>query len=304
MKHWIHAARLRTLPLSLSGIILGGLLAAADGFFDIFIFSLALFTTLCLQILSNFANDYGDGVKGTDKCRTGEARMVSSGLISPQQMKKAIILFSFLSFFSASFLLVIAFLPHHWSLFITFLGLAISAILAAILYTVGKNAYGYHGLGDFFVFIFFGLVSVLGTYILFSKEINYSIFLPAAAIGLLSSAVLNLNNMRDMHQDKVSNKITIPLILGEQKAKIYHFFLLFLPFILALIFVSMKPENSLKYFFLILIIPTLYLFLKVLRNKNPQNLDQELKFTALLTLAFSLLLGAGLLIPLNLLSLL
>ncbi|MCT7905142.1 1,4-dihydroxy-2-naphthoate octaprenyltransferase [Candidatus Ornithobacterium hominis] len=295
MKHWIYAARLRTLPLSLSGIILGGLIAAADGFFDVLVFCLALFTTLCLQILSNFANDYGDGIKGTDAHRTGEARMVSSGLISPQQMKKATILFSFLSFFSAFILLVIAFLPQHWDLFLGFIGLAVLAVLAAIFYTVGKSAYGYRGLGDLFVFLFFGLVAVVGTHTLFAKEIHASIFLPATAIGLLSTAVLNLNNMRDAQQDKIANKITIPLMLGHKNIKIYHFILLFLPFILGLIFLEKRPENSLKYLFLLLVIPTYFLFLKVSKNKNPNKLDKELIFTSLLTLSFALLFGFGLL---------
>lgn len=295
MKYWIKAARLRTLPLSLSGIILGSLIALADGHFDFIIFLLAIFTTVFLQVLSNFANDYGDGIKGTDKNRTGEKRMVSSGFITPSKMKKAVILFSTLSFLSATFLLIISFVPEHIWLFFIFIGLAISSVVAAILYTVGRHAYGYRAMGDIFVYIFFGLVAVMGTYTLYAKNINLSFLLPASSIGFLSTAVLNLNNMRDIEQDKLTHKNTIPIYIGFQSAKIYHFLLMFMPFVFSLIYVGAKTEIIwTKYLFLILIFPTSILWLKVWKTSLPKELDKELKFTALLTLAFAILLGLGL----------
>src|SRR5690554_1805442 len=290
MKHWIAAARLRTLPLSISGIILGSLIALSEGHWNWWIFILAFLTTLFLQILSNYANDYGDGIRGTDEFRIGEKRAVASGDISPNQMKKAIQIFSALSATTATALVWISFGPAQFKWVILFLLLTIACVWAAIKYTVGKNAYGYSGMGDIFVFLFFGIISVWGTYTLYQhQETNILIFLPAAAIGLLSTAVLNLNNMRDMETDKKSGKHTLPLKMGYKNAQIYQSFLVVLPFVLAVIYLILSEKYTWYYFsFLILLFPV-FLFIKTLyQTKEARLLDKELKKVALLTLAFAL----------------
>ncbi len=295
MKKWIAAARLRTLPLSVSGIILGSCIAFSEGHWNWAIFSLAFLTTLFLQVLSNYANDYGDGVKGTDAERIGEKRAVASGEISAKQMKNAVILFSFLSAITAFLLIYISFKEDFlWAMLFIFLTFA--CVWAAIRYTVGKSAYGYAGMGDIFVFAFFGIISVWGSYTLYQHEtIHLSIFLPAAAIGFLSTAVLNLNNMRDIETDRKAGKLTLPLRMGFQKAKIYQSFLILFPFLLACIYLFQIGKTELYRFdFLVLLIPA-FLFLKTLYSTTePRLLDKELKKVALLTLAFSLFLGISL----------
>jgi len=209
MKHWIQAARLRTLPLSISGILVGSAYAYYQHKFEWIIFVLALLTTLSFQILSNFANDYGDGIKGTDANRIGEKRLVASGEITSAQMKKAIIINGIIAFILAVALIYVAFGQENFVYSLTFLVLGIASIAAAIKYTVGNNAYGYSGFGDVLFFIFFGLVAVIGSNFLYSKSMDIKLFLPAIAIGMLSTAVLNLNNMRDIENDKVAGKIQL-----------------------------------------------------------------------------------------------
>ncbi|MBA5628601.1 1,4-dihydroxy-2-naphthoate octaprenyltransferase [Moheibacter lacus] len=293
MKKWIAAARLRTLPLSISGIILGSLIALSEGHWNWAIFGLAFLTTLFLQVLSNYANDYGDGIKGTDAERIGEKRAVASGEISAKQMKNAVILFSVLSAVTAFLLIYISFKENFlWALLFIFLTFA--CVWAAIRYTVGKSAYGYAGMGDIFVFAFFGIISVWGSYTLYQHETFHpSIFLPAAAIGLLSTAVLNLNNLRDIETDRKAGKLTLPLRMGFQNGKIYQSTLILLPFILSVIYLFQIGKTEwFRFSFLILLIPA-SLFLKTLFQTNePRLLDKELKKVALMTLAFSLLLGS------------
>lgn len=295
MKNWIHAARLRTLPLSISGILLGSLIALSEGYWNWAIFSLAFLTTLFLQVLSNYANDYGDGIRGTDAERIGERRVVASGDISPKQMKNAIVLFSILSALTAFLLIFISFREHFlWAL--VFILLTFACVWAAIKYTVGKNAYGYAGMGDVFVFVFFGIISVWGSYTLYQhQENNLLILLPAVAIGLLSTAVLNLNNMRDMETDKRSGKHTLPLRMGFQNAKIYQTTLILLPFLLASIYLILSEKVEWFHFsFLILILPAAMFLKTMYENKEARLLDNELKKVALLTLAFALVLGISL----------
>jgi len=298
MKKWVAAARLRTLPLSISGIILGSLIALAEGFWDWRIFTLAFLTTLFLQVLSNYANDYGDGIRGTDAERIGEKRAVASGEITAKQMKNAVILFSFLSAISAISLVCISFGAENLKWVLLFLFLTFACVWAAIKYTVGKNAYGYAGMGDVFVFLFFGIVSVWGSYTLYQHEnFNGLIFLPAAAIGLLSTAVLNLNNLRDIETDRKAGKLTLPLRMGFENGKIYQSVLVLLPFVLVSVYLFQIGKTEVfRFTFLILLIPAI-LFLKTLfSTTEPRLLDKELKKVALLTLAFSLILGIGLII--------
>jgi len=293
IKNFIKAARLRTLPLSISGIILGGFLAMSDGLFNGVIFSLAILTTIGFQVISNFANDYGDGVKGTDAIRIGEERMVSSGKISPKQMKKAILISVILTIIFALFLIYESFGLSNFGYTLLFFVLGIVSIVAAIKYTVGDLAYGYSGFGDVFVFLFFGLLSVLGSYFLFTKEIYFLLTLPAISIGLLSTAVLNLNNMRDYQNDKKSKKNTIVVKIGLKVAKRYHYSLLLLSFISAVSYVVLTFTKTVQFIFLLAYIPLVIHALFVYNNKEELGLDAELKKVALSTFLFSVLLGLG-----------
>ena len=216
VKSYINAARLRTLPLSISGIIVGSFLGnhvvnsqietGNQSILSSSIFWLAIVTTIGFQVLSNFANDYGDGVKGSDKNRTGEARMVASGKILPKQMKNAMIITTIFTLIVAITLIYVAFGKENFGFSILFFLLGIASIAAAIKYTVGKSAYGYSGFGDLFVFLFFGLLSVVGSYFLYTKQLNFLIFLPAITVGFLSTAGLNFKKLRDFYQNKINQK--------------------------------------------------------------------------------------------------
>ena len=293
-KHYIQAARLRTLPLSVSGIIVGSLLAASEGFFDWKIFVLAMATTLGLQILSNFANDYGDGVKGTDnKDRVGPVRALQSGTISPEQMLNTIKITGIICFILALLLIYTAFGNAFSGYSLVFLLLGMASIGAALKYTIGDKAYGYSGFGDVFVFLFFGLLSVFGSYFLYTKSLDYTIFLPAISVGLLSAGVLNLNNMRDYASDKKAGKNTLVVKIGEEFAKYYHYYLLFTAFIMALLFVVLHYNSPWQFLFCLAFIPIGKHFFTVFKTENLQDLDPELKKLALSTVLFSILLGIG-----------
>lgn len=292
MKHWIQAARLRTLPLSVSGIIVGSFYAMHQGLFDWRIFSLAIVTTLGLQILSNFANDYGDGVKGTDnETRIGPERAIQSGVISIKQMKNGIILTSVLTFLVAVLLIYISFGKENFLYTLLFLVLGITSIAAALKYTIGNSAYGYRGLGDVFVFLFFGLLSVLGSYFLYAKQLDWVLMLPACAVGLLSAGVLNLNNMRDELSDRASNKNTLVVKIGGKKAKAYHFVIVILAMLALLIFAFLKDFRPVQYLFLIGFITVLLHLKRISTYQNPKQYDPELKVLALSTFLISVLLS-------------
>ncbi len=295
LKNFIQAARLRTLPLSVSGIILGSFLAYSKGYANIKIVVLALLTTIGFQIVSNFANDYGDGVKGTDnQDRIGPQRALQSGAIQPKQMLQAIIITSIITLIIALLLIYVSFGKEHFLYSLVFFILGIASIGAAIKYTMGKNAYGYSGLGDVFVFLFFGLLSVCGTYFLFTKQITVAIFYPAFSIGLLSAAVLNLNNMRDIDNDKVANKNTLVVKIGSKRAKTYHYSLLILSLFFALLYTYVEYQSMWQFLFLIAYLPLGKHFVKVIRTNNPKNFDPELKKVALSTFLFAVLFGIGL----------
>ena len=301
MKHWIQAARLRTLPLSVSGIIVGSMYALAHPtnkiltpteVFNWRIFGLALLTTLGLQILSNFANDYGDGMKGTDnEDRVGPKRAIQSGAISPEAMKRAIVLTASLTLISAMLLIYYAFRDTNIGYSLFYLVLGILAIASAIRYTIGNTAYGYRGYGDLFVFVFFGLVSTLGVNFLYSKQLSFDLFLPATAIGLLSVGVLNLNNMRDEASDRKSKKNTMVVKMGGAKAKKYHYFLVVSAMALVLIFAIIDEFHFDQYLFLLAYIPLTKHLITVYKNQEPRALDTELKKLALSTFALSILLA-------------
>jgi 1,4-dihydroxy-2-naphthoate octaprenyltransferase len=301
MKHWIEAARLRTLPLSVSGIIVGSMYALAHPtdnvltpteVFNWRLFGFAILTTLGLQILSNFANDYGDGIKGTDnQDRVGPKRAIQTGVISPESMKRAIILTSVLTLISAIILIYYAFRDTNLGYSLFYLVLGILAIASAIRYTVGNSAYGYRGFGDVFVFVFFGLVSTLGVNFLYSKQLDLVLILPATAIGFLSVAVLNLNNMRDEASDRKSGKNTLVVKMGAANAKIYHYFLIVAAMVLILVFALLSDFHFDQYLFLIAYIPLTKHLVNVYKNQDTRALDPELKKVALSTFALSVLLA-------------
>ena len=294
LKLWVSAMRLRTLPLSVSGIIIGACLAHYNGFFKLNIFVLALCTTISLQILSNLANDYGDGIKGTDnKDRIGPERALQSGRITPAQMFHAIKVNIILVIFFAFTLIFNAFGLNNFLYSMLYFVLGGLSIAAAVKYTVGESAYGYRALGDLFVFIFFGLVSVFGSYFLFAKQIDHVLFLPAISVGLLSVSVLNLNNMRDIESDKKSNKITLAVKFGKKGAKIYHTVLLLSAIIISFLFGLFYYSSPFNLIFVVTFIPLIAHIIKVLKNKDSKLLDSQLKVLALTTFAFSVLLGIG-----------
>jgi 1,4-dihydroxy-2-naphthoate octaprenyltransferase len=291
---WISSMRLRTLPLSLSGIILASCFAAYNGFFQWRVCTLAVLTTLSFQILSNLANDYGDGVKGTDnKDRIGPKRAIQSGEISPEEMFNAIKINVLISICLSTALIFSAFGVKNFGLTLIFFLLGTLSVVAAIRYTVGKNAYGYIALGDVFVFIFFGLVSVIGCYVLYAKKIDNVVFLPAITIGLLSAAVLNLNNMRDISSDTKSKKETLAVKLGLTKAKKYHNFLIVLAILLSALFSLLYYNSPYNLIFMITFVP-LFFHLKTINYiSNPKLFDPELKKIALTTFILAILMGVG-----------
>ena len=286
---WLSAARLRTLPLSISGIFIGSFAAFTSNNFNFYIFLLAIATTISYQVLSNFANDYGDGVKGTDLNRVGPKRLVQSGLITPKEMKKGIIITSIVSLSLTVLLVSISFegSPLH---IVLFLILGILSIFAAIKYTVGSNPYGYLGLGDLFVFIFFGLTSVLGSNFLYTTKFNSSLLYPALTIGLLSVGVLNLNNMRDIQNDKLVGKKTMSVRMGLKNSKFYHFFLISISIISMILFL-IKVENYSIIFILLIFVNIIWLtnhIYKVFKVNDPENFDQFLKPLVFATVFYSI----------------
>jgi len=293
MKKWIKAARLRTLPLSVSGIILGSACAyqAVPSHSKFWlIFGLCLLTTLFFQVLSNYANDYGDAVKGTDnENRVGPQRAIQSGEITKAAMKKAIIITAVLGMISSVAVVYFSFGKENFVQAIIYLVLAVACIGAAIKYTVGSSAYGYRGLGDVFVFVFFGLVSTLGSYYLYTHSLDLKVLFPAFAVGFLSTAVLNMNNMRDIENDAAMNKNTLVVKMGYLKAKTYHFFLIIASIILFNMYAIGNFTKWYQFAYVLALIPLFKNIGVVAKTKNPRELDPELKRIALTTFFISLL---------------
>jgi 1,4-dihydroxy-2-naphthoate octaprenyltransferase len=293
MKAWIHALRLRTLPLSIAGIVCGSFYAIHTGHWNGSIFTFALSTTLLFQILSNLANDLGDSMKGADnENRIGPTRAVQSGLISQGQMKFAVVLTSALSILSALALIYASREQLNEPLILFYTILAVICIIAAITYTVGKKAYGYHGLGDVFVFLFFGFVSVMGVYPLFSGEEPTDLIWPAITIGAFSSAVLNLNNMRDFENDAAVGKRTLVVKIGLQKAKTYHSSLVFIG-MASWVFFLFNTQQWWACISFIPFIPLIKHLIFVWKNKTPKAFDPHLKIVAMSTFFVSLLFALG-----------
>lgn len=291
---WFAAARLRTLPLSVSGILVGNGVAWLEGSFSWSLFILALLTTIAFQVLSNFANDYGDGVKGTDNDqRLGPKRVLQQGLLTKAALKKGIQITAGVSLLFALSLIYLAFGSEDWGKALFFITLGLASIIAAIKYTIGDSAYGYYALGDLFVFLFFGGVSVLGSYYLQTQLLPLTLILPAASIGLFSTAVLNLNNLRDMDNDRASNKLTVPLLLGYDKGRIYHSFLVITAFVLSSIYAFLNAESVFSYLFLLLFLPLGNHLIRVSKSKGGKSLDPELKVVAVSTFFFAIVFILG-----------
>lgn len=292
---WISAFRLRTLPLALSCIGMAAFLAASQGMFDALIFGLCCLTTIFLQILSNVANDYGDSVHGADHAgRTGPQRAVQSGAISLADMKKAVAVLVVLCLASGIALLVVAF---GWDLraLLFFFGLGVMSIVAAIAYTVGKKPYGYVGLGDIAVLIFFGIVGVMGSLYLFTRAVSVIDILPALSCGFFSMAVLNVNNIRDIESDKAAGKFSLPVRIGRPSAVNYHWFLLIGGISCAVVYMILNYKSPWQFLFLV----TVVLFIRngfAVSSKPPSSLDPYLKQLALSTLLFVITFGIGLLV--------
>lgn len=226
LKAFVQAARLRTLPLAIASIATGSVLARFFYEHDWGITALALATAILLQVLSNFANDYGDFRKGTDD-HTRTDRALASGTITEVQMRNALIVTSIVTLLVGLTLLWRAFGSIEIGSLILFV-IGLLSIGAAIKYTAGKNPYGYSTLGDLAVFVFFGLVAVLGTYYLHAGKFGYGFYqsiIPACSIGLLATGVLNINNIRDIEGDTANGKITLAAKLGKKGAEVYQLLL-------------------------------------------------------------------------------
>ena len=282
IKAWILASRLRTLPLSLSGIIIAAAIAIDSGFFMASVFSWSLVITVLLQVLSNVANDYGDGIKGTDnEFRIGPTRAMQSGLLSAKDLKRGMSVLVVLTLLAIWRLFVSADLPFL-DLMI-FVALGFLALIAAIAYTVGKTPYGYRGWGDVMVFIFFGGVSVIAGSYLYTQMLSTTQLLFALSIGLYSTAVLNLNNLRDSESDALSDKMTLVVRIGYAKAIIYHHALLIVGFVTYVAGVGQIDANAT----LIALPAALFLRAHLKRVRTAKSasvaLDPELKKIALFT---------------------
>ena len=291
---WINAARLRTLPLSISGILVGTALASSYGSVDNTIFILALCTAIGFQITSNFANDYGDGVKGTDnEDRIGPKRVLQSGLLTRKVLNKGIIISILVNIVLVIAVVYFAFGLENIAYVLLFMALGGLSIWAAVKYTIGNTAYGYRGLGDIFVFLFFGLLAVLGTLFLYTKNLTWPSLLPAISIGALSTGVLNLNNLRDHDSDKNSNKRTLVVLMGYANGLKYHTALISIGLLSFLIYIVLKFKCYFQLLPLVIFIPILVQLIRVNRTPTASLLDPELKKLAISTFLLSLLFYLG-----------
>ena len=289
-KSWISALRPRTLFLAVATTLCGSGLAYTTGHFSVLAYILTILTATLLQLLSNLANDLGDFQHGTDTTgeRLGPTRTVQSGAITPSEMKRAIAIAIICSIVVGTILVyeVLQFMSPIYM--ILFLALGGASILAAVKYTAGKNPYGYKGLGDIFSFIFFGLVSVVGTYFLHVHEITFQPWLPAIGLGLFTAAVLNINNMRDMENDRNSGKITLAIRLGSSKAKLYHACLTFGGILCFIVYSCIYSVEWYQYIYFLLFIPFLIILYQIYETKENRKLDPYLKYTSMATFFLSI----------------
>ena len=297
MNPWIAAARPRTLPLALASIILGSFLAAGTGRFSWLTFGLAVLTTICLQVLSNFANDYGDAVSGKDTPdRVGPRRAVATGDLTKESMRRAMLITAMLSLVSGVWLLIEATHGANATLFWVFLMLGLLCIAAAVAYTNGKRPYGYAGYGDIAVLLFFGWVGVLGTYYLQTQTIDWPLLLPASSVGFFATGVLNINNIRDIETDAKTGKNSIPVRLGRGGAIRYHWLLLIGGMVCAVAYSLLTATEITDYLYLLAFPLFAANGRAVANHANPAELNPRLGQLALSTLLFVVLFGVGVLL--------
>lgn len=290
---WLLAARLRTLPLATACILLGAFMAAVDGVFRWGVTVLALVTAVLLQILSNLANDYGDSVHGADStARRGPKRAVQSGLISARAMRTGMVITAIAAAVTGLALIWLAFGGQARSMLLTFVGLGAAAIAAAVLYTNGIKPYGYAGLGDLFVLVFFGWVGVMGTYFLQAQTFNWLVMLPATSCGLLAVGVLNINNIRDIESDRQAGKFSVPVRIGLDMARRYHWLLLGGAVGMAVVYVVLTYHAPWQFLF-VLSLPLLWNNGRIVATAPPHTLNPMLKQLSLSTLVFIISFGVG-----------
>jgi 1,4-dihydroxy-2-naphthoate octaprenyltransferase len=297
LKPWIIAARLRTLPLAVSNILLGSFLAYNQGKFNVIILLLGLATAVLLQVLSNFANDYGDFINGADEKRISKyERVLQSGKISPKQMRWMLIILTLLTFVTGISLIIFAANALGTTALLVFFGIGILCIIAAITYTIGKKPYGYIGMGDIAVFIFFGIIGVCGIYVLQTRQWDWHVLLPAASFGLLSMGVLNINNIRDLESDRISGKKTLVVRIGLEKAKIYHTWLILIAVILGIVSTLLDFHSAFQLLYLLTIPFFIMNVYRVRSSEYSGKLDDELRNLSLTAFFFSVSYGLGLIL--------
>lgn len=283
-KLWVEGARLRTLPLAVSPIAIGAGAASAVDKFNLQLTLLALSVALFLQIGVNFANDYSDGIRGTDEHRVGPLRLTGSKSVRPQAVKFAAFLFFGLAALAG---LTIVLLTQHW----WFIPVGIASIVAAWFYTGGKSPYGYAGLGEIAVFVFFGLVATYGTAYIQIGTFDLNAILGGTAAGFFASAVLMVNNIRDIDTDSKVGKRTLAVKLGLRKAKALYFVMLWAPLIILLPYPLIYPATMLAWVALLFVLPATMI---VRKPQGPKDLILALKITSLASLSFAVAFGFGL----------
>jgi 1,4-dihydroxy-2-naphthoate octaprenyltransferase len=284
LKLWVEGARLRTLPLAVSPIAIGAGAAASVQKFDLVLSLLALAVALFLQVGVNYANDYSDGIRGTDDFRVGPLRLTGSKSVRPQAVKLAAFIFFGLAALAG---LVIVLITSQW----WFIAVGAAAIIAAWFYTGGKSPYGYAGLGELAVFVFFGLVATYGTAYIQIKNFDMNALIGAIAVGLFASAVLMVNNIRDIETDTLAKKKTLAVKLGRRPAKAVYFLMIWLPMLVLVPYSLIYPATFFTWAVLFLLIPATLI---VATAKSPAELILALKLTSFSSLLYAVLFGLGL----------
>jgi 1,4-dihydroxy-2-naphthoate octaprenyltransferase len=286
LKLWVEGARLRTLPLAIAPVAIGAGAADSVQAFDLTLSALALAVALFLQIGVNYANDYSDGIRGTDDYRVGPLRLTGSKSVRPEAVKLAA--FAFFGLAAASGLAIVLITGMFW-----LIAVGLAAIVAAWFYTGGKNPYGYAGLGELAVFVFFGLVATIGTTFVQVGFIEFNAVLGGIASGLFASAVLMVNNIRDIETDKLASKKTLAVLLGKKAATGLFLVMIWTPFVILSLFTPLYPATLMGFASLLLVAPATLI---VLTAKSSKELILVLKLTSFASLAYALALAAGLFI--------
>jgi 1,4-dihydroxy-2-naphthoate octaprenyltransferase len=283
-KLWIEGARLRTLPLAIAPVLVGWGAAASIQSFKAPLAWLAMAVALFLQIGVNYANDYSDGIRGTDEFRVGPLRLTGSKSVRPELVKYAA--FAFFGLAAIAGLAIVVITGLWW-----LLAIGAAAIVAAWFYTGGKNPYGYAGLGELAVFLFFGLVATMGTAYIQIGNFEANSLFGGAAIGLFAAAVLMVNNIRDIDQDVLAGKRTLAVKVGKKWAKAYFFVMLWLPFVILLPFPYLYPATFFAWLALLFVVPATLI---AATAKTPRELILVLKLTSFAALTFGVFFGNGL----------